>query len=270
MKERKVKMKRAITVWLAGTLAVLGLAGCRSAVDYGKLVEGTHPERVPEEYRYTIRVADPDVLPDLSNFNAAGWNNAETGVISNFRFDKNLQSLYMPETKFRMLYGQEGIYVIFLVHDKYVRAVADNQGATWADSCVELFLQPPNSRFYWNFEVNAGGNVLCTYRSSNELESRWLTDDELASLNITTNLPNKIEEPLDYPVSWTLGFFIPYDLLSEYYGEDISAGSLAGATWRGNLYNCGYTPGNPHWAAWAWVPEIAFHVPTYFGYLQFE
>jgi hypothetical protein len=45
-----------------------------------------------------------------------------------------------------------------------------------------------------------------------------------------------------------------------------------GVTWRANFYKCADKTSHPHWLTWAPVnyPKPKFHLPEYFGRIEFE
>lgn len=256
------------TLFAVGAVALVG-AGC---CEQSYLTDGVHPERTVEEYRYTVRRTD--VKPELGSFLDASWNKAETGVIANFRFDDNMPTKFMPETKFRALYDDKGIYIIFRSHDRFVASHSDHHGDTWMDSCFEFFLQPPNTSFYWNFECNAAGKMMCTYRERTTpvKELIWFTDEDVAALDIHSTLNDFVLDAITEPTTCEVAFFIPFEILERQSNIKINPADLKDQVWRANFYHCGFDAfnGNPHWAAWAWVAEIDFHNPAEFGFLFFE
>ncbi|MEW6117215.1 MAG: carbohydrate-binding family 9-like protein, partial [Nitrospirota bacterium] len=40
--------------------------------------------------------------------------------------------------------------------------------------------------------------------------------------------------------------------------------------WRANFYKCGDATSHPHWASWAPVEALNFHLPHCFGTICFE
>ena len=66
-----------------------------------------------------------------------------------------------PCTEIRMVHDDQGIYGLFQVKDRYVRAVQKaDQGQVCTDSCVEFFVRPAGEKKYFNFEMNCGGTLL--------------------------------------------------------------------------------------------------------------
>ena len=78
-----------------------------------------------------------------------------------------------------------------------------------------------------------------------------------------------IDPEITDPVKWTLEYRIPFDILKDYYDFTHPA---RGETWLANLYKCGDKTSHPHWLTWSIIdkPKPDFHVPEYFGILEFQ
>jgi hypothetical protein len=245
-------------------LAPIVLAGC-SSLQMEMVYDST---RTPMEYQYNVAFAGE--APELTDWFSASWNGAETGSIANFLFSPDIKTKYLPETKFKTMYGEEGVYVIFLIHDKYVISKYPMQGPVCRDSCVEFFFQIPGSNSYFNLEMAAGGNFLIYY-TTNMADGNFISlpPEDYVQIKIFTSMPNTIFEESEQAQRWTIGAFIPFSLLSKYHGSMINSTTVKGQSWRCNFYKCA-SGGNPHWASWAKMPMLNFHQSEYFGYLSFK
>ena len=221
----------------------------------------------PKEYQY--KVAYAPVSPDLANLNSNSWDGAEIKNITNFYFLADKKTRYLPETKFKIMYGEKGLYIIFLVHDKYVVSKHPMQGSVCRDSCVEFFFQIPGKGAYFTLEMAAGGNFLTFYITKRKKDFVILPEKDYSKIKIVSSMKNRIFDEIKKPQRWTLGAFIPYSLLSKYHGSKINKETVKGQIWRGNLYKCADLS-NPHWASWAKMPICSFHMKNYFGYLNFQ
>lgn len=203
---------------------------------------------------------------------APAWQTATPLPIAHFRPEG---SDHHPQTSLRLLHDNAAIYGLFEVQDRYVRCQHTQYGApVYRDSCVEVFLQPKAGRGYFNFEFNCGGTFLCCHITD---ETRLpnggfkaftrLSTDDVASVRVVSSLPKLIEPEMAGPVDWWLAFTIPVTVVEKYVGP---VGALAGQAWRGNAYKCGNATSHPHWAAWAPVDQLNFHLPRCFGELRFE
>ena len=207
-----------------------------------------------------------------SGWESSEWKDIEPVVIANFRPES---SDHRPVTKVKLLYDDEGIYGMFMVKDRYVRCIRTAfQDHVYKDSCVEFFVQPDQSKGYFNFEFNCGGTLLCTYitysiTSDGKAEKNEilpLEDEDREMIRIYHSLPQIVESEIQDETEWQLGFFIPFSLFEKYIGE---IGNVAGQRWKANFYKCGDETSRPHWASWSPVDELNFHMPQCFGIIEF-
>jgi hypothetical protein len=232
----------------------------------GAKVDSAHSV-LPE---YVVKRAGSSA-PLNADWESGFWVNAETLEIKNFRPES---SDHRPRTRARLLHDEKGIHGIFRVEDKFVRCVRTNYfDEVWKDSCVEFFAKPKADAGYFNFEFNCGGAFLCSYIVNPERTRDGFKDFakmplEIAQgIKVKSSLPGKIEKEIEEPVVWTLGFFIPFSIFENYVG---AIGRVSGQVWRGNFYKCAEEVSHPHWAAWAPVDELNFHLPRCFGKIRFE
>jgi len=219
---------------------------------------------------YLVRRSDSH--PELqSDWDGAIWRQAETLEVGHFRSEG---SDHRPQTRARLLYDHECLYGIYDVKDRYVRCVHTGfQEQVSRDSCVEFFVQPKPDRGYFNFEFNCGGALLCYYIldptrvGDGFKEYSILTQEECAQVRIHHSLPAVVEPELEEETGWRLEFCIPFSLLEKYVG---ALGAVPGREWRANLYKCGERTTHPHYAAWAPLDRLDFHLPRCFGGITFE
>lgn len=201
----------------------------------------------------------------------AHWAQAPVIAIDQFRPES---STHRPRTALKLGWEPRGLTGLFQVQDRHVRCVHSGfQAPVYEDSCVEIFLLPKPGLGYFNFEFNACGALLASYVTDparlpdGGLRRRVLLDErQCGSIEIAAELSGVIEPEIDGPLTWRLGFFIPFALLAEFIGP---LAPQPGDRWRGNFYKCGDATSHPHWAAWAPVPELNFHRPDCFGELVF-
>ncbi|WCJ58654.1 carbohydrate-binding family 9-like protein [Fontisphaera persica] len=194
------------------------------------------------------------------------WAAADIIQIAAFRPES---SDHRPATTLRLLHDGEHLYGRFTVQDYYVRSRHTQFGdPVYRDSCVEIFLQPRPDRGYFNFEFNAGGTMMCCYITNPERvgatfkEYRKWRPEDARGLQIHASLPPVVEPEQVGPLTWWLTFALPVRLLEPFVGP---LGPLAGQCWRMNAYKCGNETSHPHWAAWAPVDALNFHLPRCFG-----
>lgn len=199
------------------------------------------------------------------------WSQAPVLSIEHFRPEG---SDHRPRTSLQLFHDNHSILGLFRVHDRYVRYTFSKCGdPVYRDSCVEFFVKPKEACGYFNFEWNCGGTLLCSYitdwtrlPSGGFQEATRLTAEELGPVRVATSLPRTMESEITDPLVWWLAFEIPVVVMERFVGP---IGSLSGQTWRGNAYKCGSGTSHPHWAAWAPVDELNFHLPRCFGELLF-
>jgi hypothetical protein len=225
-------------------------------------------------------VARSSVPPKLvTNWDDPTWQCAATIDIAHFH---PRGSDHRPTTRARMLYDGRQLYLMFDVHDRFVRCVrTEYQSGVSRDSCIEFFLQPrpdhpePDRRGYFNFEINCGGTLLVYYITDpargegDQLfrEYEVLPPEFGAAVEIVTTLPRVVEPEITQPTRWGVACRVPLEILESYVGE---IADPAGQTWRGNFFKCGDETSHPHWASWNPIGEVLrFHQPQYFGEIQF-
>jgi len=220
-------------------------------------------------YRATVRRIAPPAIG--SRPADAAWQQADALAIDHFRPES---SVHHPQTTLRLLHDGASIHGIFCVEDCYIRCVHQNYGdPVYRDSCVEFFIQPKPACGYFNFEFNCGGAFLCNHITDETgapasfKEYTRLSAQDVAGVSVTTSLPRIVDPEIVEPVSWWLAFRIPISVLENFVG---GMGGLSGQAWRGNAYKCGSGTSHPHWAAWAPVDQLNFHLPRCFGELVFE
>ncbi len=203
--------------------------------------------------------------------NREKWERVEFLEVNRFLPES---SDHHPQTHVRLLYNELRICGLFEVNDFYV--ISGHRGlqvAVFTDSCVEFFVQPPRCEGYFNFEFNCTGAMLCSYITDHRIvngrfkEFIMVEPEDLKSVELYHTLSGIIEPEKSEPCRWYLGFSIPFFLIKKYSRY---SGSAVGQEWRANFYKCADASSHPHWAAWAPVPILNFHLPEYFGTLKFQ
>lgn len=189
-------------------------------------------------------------------------------LLENYMGDK---PSHFPETRVKMHYDKDNIYVMFNVMDKYVKAVAKEiNGKVWMDSCVEFFFSPASNtkQGYFNFEANCKGVFLFQYHLTNGA-SGFVSMEDCEKINISHSLKRNVEQEIAEPLEWRLEYSIPISVLKKYMKVDEPG---PGVSWRANFYKCADQTSHPHWLTWAPVdyPRPKFHLPEFFGRLDFD
>ena len=179
---------------------------------------------------------------------------------------------FQPAVNAKMAYDSENLYVIFRVEDQYVRCVTNQiNGPVWEDSCVEFFFSPDTSTpgKYFNLEINCGGTPLMHYNIVPRKDYHELEPGDIKQIEISHSMPEIVDPELAGPVTWTLEYRIPLNLLKKY--AEITA-PRPGVIWKANFYKIADKTSNPHYLTWSLVDQAEpdFHLPAYFGILIFQ
>lgn len=217
---------------------------------------------------FTIHhAAAPDELH--LDWDHPAWQAAAPLELTHFRPEG---SAHRPNTSVRLLHDGAGIHGLFRIQDQYVRCRRTGYGSeVWKDSCVEFFLEPKPGRGYFNFEFNCGGAFLCNHIVDPTRTPNWfqqatrIPESEMQQVAVATTLPPTVDPEVPDPLAWRLKFYFPFRVLERYVGP---LGPVGGQVWRGNLYKCADESSHPHWASWAPVDELNFHLPRCFGTIR--
>lgn len=224
----------------------------------------------PPRYLIARATAPPSLQAEVGP-PPRGWAHAQVAQIAQWHAQS---AAHRPATYVRVLYDDAHLYLRFDVMDRYVQVRHTlPQEPVWQDSCVEFFVQPVGQSTYFNFEINAGGNILlyCIedptrtpdgFVAYQEVSSAWL--DRVV---IGHSLPRRIEQTLEGPIAWSIAYRVPFALFEAYVGP---LSITSGTVWRGNFFKCGGDPTHAHWGSWADIGEaLNFHQPARFGELVF-
>ncbi len=166
-------------------------------------------------------------------WDGAAWRGADVASVNAFcpaSFD------HRPVTEAKVLYDDEGIYVMFRSWDRYVRCTrTEHQSITSRDSCVEVYLKPKADRGYFNFEMNCGGAALMMYITDPTriqpgifIGKEFLPPAVMGTMRIYHSLPKVIPIEIAEPVEWMVEYFIPNALFERYVGPLGRPGSASG------------------------------------------
>ena len=216
----------------------------------------------PDESVYTVKRAVGPV--DL----AAPWDGKCWGNIREMRLGwegvSARSSGFRPDARAKIQYDDQYLYVLYQVHDQYVRATfKQDQDMVCLDSCMEIFLQPDKKGPYYNFECNCIGTLLL-YEIS-PLQTTIMPPEEMKEIKRFSTLPRSLNGEITKPVVWRLGLRIPLSLFVRRAGVQLP---LSGQVWSGNVYKCADWSSHPCWLSWK--NSSTFHAPDEFGKLIFE
>lgn len=171
---------------------------------------------------------------------------------------------YKPRVRFSITHSNDGIFLKYFVHEKFIRAAAGNiNGAVWEDACVEFFVSFDETGYY-NLEFNCIGTALAGFGKEKAKGNRVRLSDEIIR---KIKYGSCICNGEDGTIHWELTVAIPLEV---FVHHNIS--SLKGRKARANFYKCGDALPDPHFISWANIeaPKPNFHLPEFFGTVVFE
>jgi len=173
---------------------------------------------------------------------------------------------FHPETEVKMCYDARNLFIIFRVQDRNVRSLTTQLGGqVWKDAAVEFFFCTDTSRpdQYFNLEINCGGTALLGRNNV-----RPDTND-IRLIEIAHSMPQVVDPEIAGPVDWTIECRIPLAMLAKYAGVTTPA---KGVSWKANFCKIAENNTNPHHMTWSPIsaPHPNFHMPAYFGRIQFD
>jgi hypothetical protein len=218
--------------------------------------------------KYIVKRTNKSFEPDC-RWDKEFWQNAEPLELKNYM---RARPEPFPKTQAKLLYDEKFVYVIFRVEDRYLRAVAEKlNDNVFQDSCVEFFFTPSSdiSAGYFNIEINCIGTMLMHYQSEKDKNRIFVDVANAEQIKRCASLSGPIAQEIAEPVSWTLEYCVPIDMLKKYTEVENPA---PGIIWPANLYKCADKTSRPHWLTWSPIelPEPDFHQPKFFGTLEFE
>lgn len=170
---------------------------------------------------------------------------------------------YLPCVHFAIAYGTDCIFLKYYINEKFIRAAhgAVNT-AVYKDTCVEFFISFEDEKAYYNFEFNCIGAMLVG--NGETKANRALLPELLISQIKYQSVINNDQPGTD--VHWELTVVIPFTLFCYH-----KLYALDGKKCRVNFYKCGDNLPTPHFITWSNItwPEPNFHLPEFFGTLQF-
>ncbi len=197
------------------------------------------------------------------------WQGIEPARLEHFMGDR---PAHFPDTRVKLACDDEALYVIFRVKDRFVlgRRTAYQQDV-YRDSCVEFFFRPNNdsSENYFNLETNCCGAALFAFQEGPRRGEIRIPAGAFEKVALAHTLNGPVQDEISEPVTWSVEYRLPLDLLSSYCRVDPPA---PGVTWKGNFYKIADETSHPHYLTWAPVdrPRPDFHQPRFFGTLEFR
>jgi hypothetical protein len=172
-------------------------------------------------------------------------------------------------TRFKILYGAKGIYVLFEGDDNRISTTfnEDFQDLYNAD-VFEVFFQPDTTMpLYLEYEINALNKELVllipnlTGRASGWLPFHYDTKRVEKKVNIVGG-----KAAMGASIkSWSAELFFPYGI----FDPLLNVPPVSGTVWHANFYRLDYDSGSM--VKWSWAPIAhSFHEYKKFGSIIFE
>lgn len=161
-----------------------------------------------------------------------------------------------PNTIFTIAHTSDMLYVRYEVKGEVPLSTKTNDlELVNEDACVEIFIGDADNTHYWNFEFNPAGVCNASHRKERKVDVIRLNPEQLQSIQ-------RYGKQL-CASHWTLLVGIPLALID----LDLTRERAR----RANLYKCGDKTAIKHYASWNAIdaPTPAFHLPEYFGEIQF-
>lgn len=214
------------------------------------------------------------VIPRLSALPVSALD-TDWGVSFAVNQFHSASSFHRPITTVRV--AHDGKCIIFYWHvkeDVVLAAIADVNGPTHCDSCVEVFLGPSQGNYYFSIEINAAGVPFVALIRDSRRRGDWFWDAELIDvaivnryLKIVSSLTGPIIPERREPCSWTLCLTVDADFFAHVLGRPV----VLNGEWFGNFYKCADCSSLPHWGSWSPIGDVLnFHQPECFGLLLFS
>lgn len=193
----------------------------------------------------------------------SGWKGIKSVKIRNYMGEI---PAFKPQADVKMTYDDDYIYVIYRVKDRYVKSITEKiNGPVWKDSAVEFFFSPEadNPTNYFNLEINCGGTPLFHHKKNRP------TVEDIQKIEIKASLPKVVDTEITDPITWTMSFKIPLNMLEKYTNV---VRPKQGVSWRANFYKIAEISSNPHYITWNEIKndKPQFHLPQFFGILKFQ
>lgn len=174
---------------------------------------------------------------------------------------------YLPEVSVQIGFNEDELFLQYKVTEQSVKAeITQPNGRVWTDSCVEFFLSPEGNDWYYNIEMTCIGTALLGYRKKGETPEHG-TPELISKIRRISTLGNLPFAERKEQTSWQVTKAIPWEIFFKHEIKPVS-----GKKMRGNFYKCGDELSVPHFVSWTKIKaeKPAFHMPEFFGGLEFE
>ena len=216
-----------------------------------------HPLKVQD----TLRVNK--VLPfeiDGAGTNAS-WN--ATNWVNLIQLDSS--SLQYP-SKFKILYADSGVYVLFSGLDKKITSPYKNDFEDLFRADVfEVFFHPePSTPIYLEYEINAyNAELVLLVPNLSKKTFGWAPWKYTGTKKVIKKV--QVHKQNNEMYKWTAELYFPFKLFIPLQNLDVKKGTC----WNANFYRLDYD--DTKMVKWAWSPITkSFHEFEKYGVIQFN
>lgn len=171
---------------------------------------------------------------------------------------------YKPKVSFAIAYTKDAVLLKYFVQEKWLRVSCyTTNSPVHRDNCVEFFVAFDDEAYY-NLEFNCIGTCYAAFGKSRE-ERQLLPGELIAKIRRLAAVEN-VEDGVQKYVRWQLTLVVPLEVFMHHQLHQ-----LKNRTCNVNFYKCGDDLPEPHFLSWKNITAEApdFHLPAYFGQLQF-
>ncbi len=191
----------------------------------------------------------------------ASWNT--TNWVNLIQLDSS--SLQYP-SKFKILYTDSGVYVLFSGLDKKITSPYKNDFEDLFRADVfEVFFHPePSAPIYLEYEINAyNAELVLLVPNLSKKTFGWAPWKYTGKKKVVKKV--KVHEQNNEMYKWTAELYFPFKLFIPLQNLDVKKG----VCWNANFYRLDYD--DTKMVKWAWSPIIkSFHEFEKYGVIQFN
>jgi len=201
------------------------------------------------------------------------WENTKSASLDHYRRDE--KSSDRQKSKFRMMWDEENLYVLFQCQDKYITArEIRRDGQPYFDDCAEIFLIPADAplNMHYGFELNL-------YKASNDFiflnkfhEARHaLIKSYDPDFDVEVSIDGTLNDNSDEDREWIMEMAIPLKLFE---GINNFSPVASGNRWVFQAIRQDRNDATGNRRSWSTLFEVHpdhpnVHEPEDFGYLEF-
>lgn len=201
------------------------------------------------------------------------WESTKSASLDHYRRDEKPSD--RQKSKFRMMWDEENLYVLFQCKDKYITArEIRRDGQPYFDDCAEIFLIPANAQLdmHYGFELNL-------YKASNDFiflnnfheDRHALIKSYNPDFDVEVSIDGTMNDNSDEDRGWIMEMAIPLKLFE---GINTFSPVMPGNRWVFQAIRQDRNDSTGNRRSWSTLFEVNpdhpnVHEPEDFGYLEF-